>query len=195
MKKELLLSLIQQVRDLTGIEAPIIVGSQSLFAFTDNVPAMVKDSIECDFMLGAESIEAMIAVNKSLGVTSQFARINGYYADGLGLATVVLAPGWQDRLHPLSDEQGRVVARCLEMHDAAVSKLMAGRDKDWPFIKALLDGGLISLPTLAERAAMIRDTVHKDALLPRLNKLIEHLRRQFRAEELRPLTDLAHQLS
>jgi hypothetical protein len=174
MKKEHLLSLIQQVRDLTGIEAPIIVGSQSLFAFTDIVPAMVRDSIECDFLLGVESIEAMTAVNKTYGVTSQFARLSGYYADGLGLATVVLTPGWQERLQPMADENCQVIARCLDLHDAAVSKLMAGRDKDWPFIKALLDGRLITLPTLAERAALIRDTVHENALLPRLNKLIEY---------------------
>src|ERR1051326_4720865 len=189
MKKEHLLSLIQQVHDLTGVEARIIVGSQSLFAFTDSVPAMVRDSIECDFLLGAESIEAMTAVNRAFGVTSHFAQLNGYYADGLRLATVVLAPGWQERLHSLTDEQGQIIARCLEVHDAAVSKLMAGRDKDWPFITALLDDGLISLPTLAERAALIQDTVHEDALLPRPNKLVEHLRRSHRLDDLRPLTD------
>ncbi|HMV48827.1 MAG TPA: hypothetical protein PKC13_15685 [Blastocatellia bacterium] len=146
-------------------------------------------------MLADGGIEAIRMVNDQLGVSSDFPDVTGYYADGLGLATVVLVPGWRDRLRPFVDEQEQVIALCLEVHDAAVSKLMAGRDKDWPFIKALLDGGLISLPTLAERAALIQETAHEDALLPRLNKLIEHLRRQFRAEELRPLTELAAQLS
>ncbi len=195
MKKPQLFELIQLVSDLTGIEQPIIVGSQSLYATTDLVPAAVLRSVEADFMLADWGMETIRKVNRELGVTSDLYHSAGYYADGLGLATVVLVPGWRDRLQSLTDEQGQVRALCLEAHDAAVSKLMAGRDKDWPFIKALLDGGLISLPTLAERAALIQETAHEDALLPRPNKLIEHLRGQFRAEELRPLTELAAQLS
>jgi hypothetical protein len=44
----------------------------------------------------------------------------GYHADGLGLATVVLVPGWKDRLQLLKDENGKTVAQCLEPHDTAV---------------------------------------------------------------------------
>jgi len=82
-------------------------------------------------MLAGGGIAAITRVNDELGITSGFYDTHGYYADGLGLATVVLAPGWQDRLQPLTDDEGKIVARCLEVHDAAVSKLMAGREKDF----------------------------------------------------------------
>lgn len=194
MKKFYLLDLVQRVSDLTGIATPIIVGSQSLFAITNDVPSMVRDSIECDFMLASHGVQAMQIVNDELGILSSFSREAGYYADGLGLATVVLVPGWQDRLQPLKDESGKTVAQCLEPHDAAVSKLMAGREKDFQFISALLDCQLISLETLIERAALIQETASSGALIPRLNKLLEHLRTHIATNELNPLLKLIAQL-
>jgi hypothetical protein len=108
----------------------------------------------------------------------------------LGLATVVLAPGWEDRLQPLVDEDGQVVARCLEPHDAAVSKLMAGREKDFSFIAALLDSELILLDSLVERAALIQDTPSCGALLPRLRLLLSHLEKERRRRNVDSLRRL-----
>jgi hypothetical protein len=112
----------------------------------------------------------------------------------LGFATVVLVPGWEDRLKQLKDNDGKIVAQCLEPHDAAVSKLMAGRDKDFQFISALLSSQLISLETLIERAALIQETASAVALLPRLNKLLEHLRAHITIEEFEPLLKLISRL-
>lgn len=195
MKKEFLFDLIQRVRDLTGISAPVIVGSQSLFASTEDVPKIVRESVECDFLLATESIEAMRIVNETLGILSPFARASGYFADGLGLATVVLVPGWEDRLQPLRDESGNVIARCLDVPDVAVSKLMAGRDKDFTFIITLLEGRLMEFSTLIERAALIQETASSGALLPRLQKLLDHLRRHRAVNDLKPLLDLINHLS
>lgn len=189
-----MLDLIERVSNLTGIAEPIIVGSQSLFAITKDVPSIIRDSIECDFLLAPSDIQAMQIVNEELGILSSFARESGYYADGLGLATVVLVQGWKDRLQPLKDENGKTVAQCLEPHDAAVSKLMAGREKDFEFITALLDSQLISLETLIERAALIQETASSGALLPRLNKLHEHLRKHISHKEPEPLLKLIAQL-
>jgi hypothetical protein len=146
-------------------------------------------------MLAAAGSEAIRAVNETLGILSPFSRENGYFADALGLATVVLPPGWQERLLPLKDEDGQVVALCLETHDVAVSKLMAGRDKDFPFIIALLERRLIALPALVERAALIQQTASAGALLPRLKKLSERLRPLCSHAELQPLADLISRLS
>ena len=151
---------------------------------------MVRDSIECDYLLAAGGRAAIQLVNQELGILSPFSNEHGYYADGLGLATVVLAPGWQERLQPLIDETGRTVARCLEPHDAAVSKLMAGRDKDFAFITALLESELITLPVLLQRAALIQETASANALLPRLRLLLEHLRAELADTELAPLREL-----
>jgi hypothetical protein len=49
-----------------------------------------------------------------------------------------LPAGWQERLISICNENTRLVtARCLEPHDLAVSKLVAGREKDCEFIAAM----------------------------------------------------------
>jgi hypothetical protein len=42
---------------------------------------------------------------------------------------------------------------CLEPHDLASAKLAAGREKDYEFVTALLDAGLIDIDVLTERVA------------------------------------------
>lgn len=194
MRKEAFFDLIQRVKDVTGLSEPVIVGSHCIYAVTDFVPDIVARSVEADFLLGPFGIELMQKVNQELGITSVFFKQSGYYADGLGLATVVLVPGWESRLQLLEDKAGQVVARCLDLHDVAVSKMMAGRDKDMIFLSAVLDRSMISIPTLAERAALIRETASEGALLPRLEKLFNHLRPQRSTYDLAPLTNLINQL-
>ncbi len=194
MRKEPFFDLIRRVSELTGIEAPIIVGSHAIYVLTDQVPSIVRESIEADFLVAEGGIEAIRNVNHDLGVTSDFFDQSGYYADGLGFATVVLPRGWDGRLQPLKDVTGRVVARCLEIHDSAVSKLMAGRDKDHVFLNEILVSQLISLETLAERAELILETAHEDALLPRLQKLFDYLHKRRTIADLKPLSDLINRL-
>lgn len=194
MKKWQLLDLIRRVHELTNINEPVIVGSHCLFAVTDQIPPVVDRSVEADFLVAQHGIEVRDKVGDELGITSGFYEAHGYYADPLGLATVVLVPGWETRLQPLADETGTIVARCLELHDVAVSKLMAGRDKDFVFLDALWESQLISLPTLMKRAALIRETAAEGALLPRLIKLYDHWRKQHSAIEIQPLTDLIRTL-
>ncbi len=195
MKKTQLLDLIQQVSQFIESQSPIIVGSHSLFAITDQVPSIVVRSVEADFLLAEWGIEVMREVGEKLGIGSAFFDANGYYADPLGFATVVLVPGWRERLNPLTDADGRVVAICLEPHDAAVSKLIAGREKDFTFIISLLEGHYIEFPTLIERAALIQQTASEGALLPRLRLLHDHLRGAHLTLDLAPLHNLIQQLA
>ncbi len=194
MRKEDLFDLIRRVTEISGVASPIIVGSQSIYSITDQVPQIVRGSYEADFLLAGDDSDARIIVNKELGVTSTFYDTHGYFADGLGLATVTLAPGWQDRLQPLKDDNDQVVARCLEVYDLAVSKLIAGREKDLIFLCYLLDGRMISMNLLMERAETIRETAFEGALLPRLERLHNHLRSERSAHELAPLINLINQL-
>jgi hypothetical protein len=194
VKKEQALKLAEQVSELTGIATPIIVGSQSLYALTEDVPEAVRQSVECDFLLADASVEGFRKVISEIGFASDFQARTGFYADALGLATVVLPPGWQERLLPLTDADGRVGAYCLEVYDACVSKLMAGREKDFVFIRSLLDERLILLGALVERASLVRNMVQAPALLPRLEKLEQYLRGSYSSFDLRALSALIHQL-
>ena len=175
---------------MAGIELPVIVGSQSLYAVTSQVPDSVKRSVECDFLLLAASPPAFRAVIEQIGFASSFQETHGYYADAVGLATVVLTAGWQERLVPLTDEAGKTHAYCLEVHDTCVSKLMAGREKDFTFIKELLDRGLADMEAFISRAATISDMPQSAALLPRLEKLEGHIKSARSSLNLRPLQRL-----
>ncbi|MGH9841425.1 MAG: DUF6036 family nucleotidyltransferase [Blastocatellia bacterium] len=194
MKKESLFDLIRRVTELSGVTLPIIVGSQTLYSLTDQVPQVVRGSLEADFLLAGDDSDARLIVNKELGVTSNFYDTYGYFADGLGLATVSLAPGWRERLQPLKDDGGKTVAMCLEIHDLAVSKLIAGREKDMPFLCYLLDSQLIAMSMFMERAATIKETAWEGALIERLERFHDHLRSQRSMHDPAPLVALINQL-
>ena len=61
---------------------------------------------------------------------------------------------------------GGVTAWCVEIHDIAVSKLVAGRPKDLDYIRALLKHKIARLKTLQERIAdtNIREDERTDLL-------------------------------
>jgi hypothetical protein len=156
VRKEQLLDLTERVSAITGIEIPIIVGSQSIYAATEHVPESVRKSYECDFLLLLVPRSAFTDVMEQVGVASDFQDRTGYHADPVGLATIVLPTGWQERLVPLTNEAGNVQVHCLEVHETCVSKLLAGRDKDFAFIKELLDRSLAEMETFVARRVSVR---------------------------------------
>jgi hypothetical protein len=190
VNKEQLLDLTERVKLVAGIELPVIVGSQSLYAVTSNVPDSVRRSVECDFLLLAAGPPVFRAVIEQIGFASSFQETHGYYADAVGLATVVLPAGWQERLVPLTDEARRTHAYCLEVHDTCVSKLMAGREKDFTFIKELLNRGLADMSTFLLRAETILDMPQSAALLPRLERLLGYLKSERFSPDLGTLRQL-----
>ena len=194
MKKDLFLELIRQVKAVSGIESPIIVGSHTLYAVSDRVPDVVRASVEADFLFAGEGRDLLEKTRRQLGLESAYHDAHGFFADILGLATVTLPPGWKDRLQPLIDENGEPIARCLELYDAAISKLMAGRDKDWIFLAYLLDEQHITLSPLMERAELILETASDGALQPRLEKFLDNLRTHHTRYDLTPLHELIQKL-
>lgn len=64
----------------------------------------------------------------------------------------VLPLGWRDRLVPVRTQgTGDGIGLCLEVHDLAISKLVAGREKDLKFLGGLVRHALVTAPTLRER--------------------------------------------
>lgn len=194
MNREQLLDLTSRVREVAGVEIPIIVGSQSIYGVTSQVPEIVKLSVEGDFLLTTAGAEAFKAVIEQIGFASAFQETFGYYADALGLATVVLTAGWSERLLQLNDDGGKLVAYCLEIHDTCVAKLMAGREKDFAFIKAVVERGLADTATFAERASLVSEMPQAAALLPRLESLQSYLEGSRATMKVGPLWELALRL-
>jgi len=167
--------LVRQIKTIAPEETPIIVGSQAAHAVARFLPEIVQQSIECDFLFASGKTETRVEVNKKLGVFSAFQLEHGFYADALGLATVVLPTGWRERLQPLADENGKVIAFCAEIHDVAVSKLIAGREKDFLFLKEAFLREYISIDGFLERAKLIGSMPQSKVLISRLENLVEFI--------------------
>jgi hypothetical protein len=67
VNREQLFDLTERVKLLAGVELPVIVGSQSLYGVTSQVPDIVKRSVECDFLLLAVGMPAFRAVIEQTG--------------------------------------------------------------------------------------------------------------------------------
>lgn len=142
----------------------LVVGSAAVLGtFSDEqLPYEATRSDEADIAPyndpdGAKSLR----VEGSLGQGSMFHSTFGYYADGVDVRTAVVPTGWKERLVCFATEgcgDGR--GWCLERHDLAAAKLAAGRPKDFEFVGALLDVGLLDLAVMAERLELLpRDRV------------------------------------
>jgi hypothetical protein len=78
--------------------------------------------------------------------------------DGVEVRTAALPEGWVDRLvpFPLDDRPDAAIAWCLEPHDLVVAKAIAGREKDWSFIRAAVATALV------DPAEALRRSSHLD---------------------------------
>jgi hypothetical protein len=149
----------------------VVIGSQSILGQFPDAPAEVLVSIEAD-MYPADRPELADLVDGSIGEGSQFHEQFGYYAQGVGPETAVLPAGWQRRLVSLkNDNTAGIEGLCLEVHDLAISKYVAGRDKDLVFTLALARHGLTRKATLLSRLAETRlDTARRKLATARIER-------------------------
>ena len=89
------------------------------------------------------------------------------------METAKLPQGWRDRLIPIRTVgTGDATGLCLDVHDLAVSKLAAGREKDLEYLKALLRHRLAKPDLIASRlAATAIDRAARDACERRLKAI------------------------
>jgi len=93
-------------------------------------------------------------IDGSVGEASPFHATYGYYAQGVGEETAVLPRGWRERLVAIRNANTRgATGWCLEVHDLAVAKAVAGREKDAQFLREALRHRLVDEPTLRARIA------------------------------------------
>ena len=135
-----------------GEEKFIIIGSQSLHGKHPDIVDEILVSREVDlFIPGKERLTDLL---NGLGEGSLFHETYGYYADPVSENTAILPNRWKARLVNLApgDTNG-AKGLCLDPHDLAVSKYVAGREKDWIFTSALVRMRLLDRDLLHERLA------------------------------------------
>lgn len=93
-------------------------------------------------------------IDGALGEGSTFHGTYGYYARGVAAETVTLPAGWRERLiEVVSPAPIRAVGLCIEVHDLAISKYVAGREKDLEFNRELARHKLARRTVLLDRLA------------------------------------------
>ena len=80
--------------------------------------------------------------------------------------------GWESRTIAVSHEVGTRgnTGHCVEVHDLAVSKLVAFREKDRAFVRTLLAEGLLEVDTFTDR---LRETAMDDDTRSRLDTWVD----------------------
>ena len=131
----------------------VVIGSQAVLAQFPDAPEALRASMEADVFPRNRPGRAEL-IEGAIGEGSSFHEQFGYYAQGVGEATATLPRGWKRRLVPLKNSNtGGIEGQCLEVHDLAISKYVAGREKDLAYTAVLARHGLTRKGTLLERAA------------------------------------------
>ena len=159
MNREQLAHILRAASTVTSDGEIIVLGSQSILGTFDEdvLPQEATLSMEADIAFAADAgAEKADEVNGVIGEGSMFQQTFGIYGQGVELSTATLPAGWRDRLVAFDRVDAEpATARCLEPHDLAVAKLVAGREKDYRFVGALPAAGLVSANLLVERALML----------------------------------------
>lgn len=151
MQRQQLEHIIRASAGITGGTEFVIIGSQAVLGQFPDAPADLRGSIEADIFSLRDAADSDL-IDGSIGEGSPFHQTFGYYAHGVSEETAVLPEGWRERLVPVQNENtGDGTGLCLEVHDLAVSKLIAGREKDLEFLAALLRHGLADAAIISQR--------------------------------------------
>ncbi|MDQ7904325.1 DUF6036 family nucleotidyltransferase [Phytohabitans sp. ZYX-F-186] len=178
MRREHLEHVLRAASQIAGDPDVLVIGSQSVLGAIpeERLPPAATASIEVDVAFFDDPDDRKAdQVDGAIGELSAFHETFGYYAQGVSVSTAVLPAGWRDRLvlvQTSSTAPGR--GYLLDPHDCVVSKLVAGREKDYAFAYALVDARLVDPDVLAQRV----ETVDvPDALRQRLRSWVGGLSR------------------
>ena len=138
MQRSELEHIIRASGDIARDDEIVIIGSKSILGQFPDAPMRLLASMEADVYPNHRP-ELANEVDGAIGEGSSFHELHGYYAQGVGPETAVLPSGWKDRLVVVKNENTNGIAGlCLEVHDLAISKFVAGRSKDFEFIRELI---------------------------------------------------------
>lgn len=151
MKREDLRRLFAEAYRLCGEREYVVIGSLAALGYTGELPERMAASIDVDAWCRSDPAR-VFELSHALGQGSAFEAAHGYYLDPVSPRVATLPEGWEGRLVRIGLDAS-LAAWFLEPNDAAVSKYarMEPRDREW--IRAGLEGGVLSLPTIKARFA------------------------------------------
>ena len=172
MKKRQVDRVLRAAGRITGEKQFIIIGSQSLHGKHPDLADDIVRSAEVDLI--AKRDASRTEWLNTIGQDSKFQEQFGYYADPVEEATATLPKGWKGRLVnlPTGDTDG-VAGLCLDPHDLAIAKYVAGRQKDAAFTRELAGRGIVSKDRLLE---LLEKTPVSEAVRQRISA---HIARDF----------------
>lgn len=159
----------------------VVIGSQAILGQFPNAPPELLISNEADLFPRADPSRSDL-IDGSIGQDSPFEREFGYYAHGVDETTAVLPAGWRERLILVTGDNTRFVRGwCLEIHDLAIAKYVAGREKDLDFTQSVVQHAMVQREVLEQRLAVT-------SVSDRLRVLIEaRIQKDFEATDRGPL--------
>ena len=166
MKRHQLEHIIRAASTIADDDEIVIVGSQSILGAYAQAPEELLVSEEADVYPRHYPDRADL-IDGSIGELSPFHDTFGYYAQGVSPTTAVLPADWERRLIAIKTPATLgATGWCLEPHDLALSKLVAGREKDLAFVAVMAAHGMLHHNVLETRARSL-------PVDPRLHELIE----------------------
>jgi hypothetical protein len=176
MTRDQLEHCIRAAATIADDDELIVLGSQAILGRYPGAPRALLASMEVD-LYPKNHPERADLIDGTIGELSPFHDLWGYYAQGVGPETAVLAPGWEARLVPVQGPGTRqATGWCLEPNDLVVAKLVAGRDKDFDYARVALQHGLVRVRMLRERvSALPVSEAVRGLVLTRLNRVTQAL--------------------
>ena len=151
MKRQQLEHIIRAASAITGAREIVIIGSQAVLGQFPDAPSDLLVSIEADVFTLRNQTDSDL-IDGSIGEATAFHETFGYYAHGVAIDTAYLPEGWQERLVRIENPNtGTGAGLCLEVNDLAVSKLIAGREKDTRFVGGLFRHRLANPTVVSSR--------------------------------------------
>jgi hypothetical protein len=145
--------IIRAAGTIADVDDVTVIGSQAVLGGFPDAPAELLVSNEAD-VFPSHHPERGDLIDATIGEGSPFQRSFGYSALGVDETTAILPAGWRDRLVLVTGENTRFIRGwCLEIHDLAIAKYAAGREKDRDFTRALARHALVQRELLEQRLA------------------------------------------
>ncbi len=164
MTEDQLEHLIRASGAILNEDAILVIGSQSILPWLrkfagkrlEDIPEVLVASTEADIIPIDNDPNKSDLIDGSIGEESMFHKTFHVYAQGVSLETAKAPAGWQSRCYPLvSKRTNGVVGHCMHPADLFISKTMAGRLKDGPFLDAMIQYGLVRQQTVTHLVAKV----------------------------------------